>query len=164
MTLGQRSLAHAECPTSADTIFTQLHKAHGTLAFAAVIAGYIAIIAAYPHRFLTYDRDTQEWSEWRHVIHAALGHTCAFASFVQLQAGYLRLSGHRQLGKVVHTVGVLNILLATWFWDWSVFTKMLLCVLLAYCLFASGGHCSSEDTMERQPRHEILPDLVGAVE
>merc|ERR1712048_1308878 len=108
------------------------------------ILGYLAVCVAHPRQLLGFNFRTREWSEGKKILHAALGHTCVYLTVVQALAGHLRLSGHRQLGKIVHVIGIGNAVLATWFWTWDVGVKVVLSALLLCSLFCSFCGCQRE--------------------
>mmetsp|Transcript_124646 Transcript_124646/g.228745 ORF Transcript_124646/g.228745 Transcript_124646/m.228745 type:complete len:267 (+) Transcript_124646:1-801(+) len=105
--------------------------------------GYFAIIVAHsakPYRRFGYNWDTGEFAEWRRVLHSVVGQGLATLVLVQAIIGGLKMQAlkegivmhqvHGRVGKIIMLCGMGNMLLATWFWNWSSTLKAMLSMLL----------------------------------
>jgi len=120
----------------------RLHRLLMLLATAALIAGYLCIFKAHwpGRKFFGYDFKQGEWAEWKRVAHSWLGYVAILLSLSQAAMGLVKLqylalgerrfTFHGLLGKAIMSVSLVAILLAVWFWKWSLVRKLLLVALI----------------------------------
>lgn len=114
----------------------------------AMIFGYICILVAHStggqSSYFGYDFKKSEWKEWKRVAHGWLGFGVIILVFAQAFMGAMKFkllaktgeriyTFHGQLGKVILSMAILNILLAVWFWSWGIPLKIVVVVLALLC-------------------------------
>jgi len=129
------------------------HRAFMGSAAIVMICGYVCIIVAHStggkRSYFGYDFVTHEWANWKRVAHGWIGFVTILCVLAQGVMGAKKLKAltvsgqriftfHGQMGKVIISMSVLNILLAVAFWDsWSTVMKTAI-VLLVLFLGAIG--------------------------
>lgn len=122
----------------------QMHRALMMAAVASMLVGYYFIFAAHlpGRKFFGYDFVNHVWADPRRVAHSFLGYALILAVFLQGAAGAQKMTKlqdtdgkekihtwHGSLGKIILVLGLLEILLATWFWGWSAKLKAVIVML-----------------------------------
>lgn len=125
-----------------------LHGAIMGVAVLVMLAGYACIITAhYPNeQFFGYNFRIQEWTQWKRVLHVYSGYVAilltlqqAFVGttkFIKLQNGTSTHTFHGRLGKVTILTAGFSLLMAIWFWGWSIGIKKAMFVVLALIMCA----------------------------
>eukprot|EP00929_Paragymnodinium_shiwhaense_P074888 TRINITY_DN38305_c0_g1_i1.p1 TRINITY_DN38305_c0_g1~~TRINITY_DN38305_c0_g1_i1.p1 ORF type:complete len:239 (+),score=15.15 TRINITY_DN38305_c0_g1_i1:86-802(+) len=149
------------------------HRALMTGAAAAVIGGYVAIFYAHLPKqvFFGYDFKQGQWNEdLSRLLHVYLGYLLVVLVLAQACMGLLkaytlqhrgvrRFAFHGSLGKLIIQLGAFNILVATWFWKWSLAFKLAFGLLVTgtalYCTgtspFAVARELNAASTLSTVP-------------
>mmetsp|Transcript_62107 Transcript_62107/g.115209 ORF Transcript_62107/g.115209 Transcript_62107/m.115209 type:complete len:244 (+) Transcript_62107:146-877(+) len=118
---------------------------HGScmaLGVLAALLGYYAIFKAHwpKSQFFGYDFATHEWKPMSRIVHSLLGYVIIIASVIQGMAGPMKIRAiragqrvftwHGTLGKRIIVAAMVNLLLAVYFWGWSMRMKLPLGLVL----------------------------------
>jgi len=161
--MGLGRLAYVARMRASINVRRALHACFMGCGVVAAALGYYAIFAAHwpGGKFFGYNFQQHEWKSGdgslARILHSWLGYAVLGASFVQGCSGPLKIKAiaagqrahtwHGKLGKYIILGAMANLLLAVYFWPWSLRMKFLLC-----CLFTAAGLLAA-----MLPRHSGQP-------
>jgi len=105
-----------------------------TIGFLGIYVSHVQKKTLFGYRFAT-----KEWAPTTHIAHCIFGYVILIAVFFQALVGMRKynsplriLTFHGNLGKYIIVGGVLNILIALWFFSWTPIQKVRIAAFLAF--------------------------------